>query len=61
MALNSDVLNVVAGLDTERVVKLLTSRQLLDTDAGNAVLGHLAGVHPERYQAVMTALGRDEL
>lgn len=61
MALNRNVLDVVAGMDTGRIVGLLTSRQLLDTEAGDAILGHMAGNHPGEYEAVMAALGRAEV
>lgn len=56
--LTPDTLATFASLDTSRQASILADHQLLDTDAGDAVMGHLAGVHPERYDALVVALAR---
>lgn len=58
MALNKDHLSAFARLDTRKQVAAL-KRCGIDTEAADAVLGHLAGNHPERYGALRTALDRD--
>ncbi len=56
--LQSDTLAVFARLDTSRQVSILTQSQTLDTPEGDAVLGHLAGNHPDEYRALVIALAR---
>lgn len=58
--LTTAILENLAQRDTAEVVDILRSRQLVDTDAGDAVLGYLAGNHPDRYRAVIVALARGE-
>lgn len=54
--LTSQVLDTFSTLDTARQVAILTGSQLLDTPPGDAVMGRLAGSHPERFDALVTAL-----
>ena len=56
--LQSDTLAVFASLNTSRQVNILTQSQTLDTPEGDAVLGHLAGNHPDEYRALVIALAR---
>ena len=53
--LTPDVLRTFATLDTSRQVTIL-HRVGLETDAADKVLGHLAGNHPDRYDALRVAL-----
>ena len=57
--LTPKVADVFAREDTERQVSILKGSQLLDTEVGDALMGHLAGSHPERYSALIVALARD--
>lgn len=47
-------------LDTNRQVAAL-KRCGLETEATDKVMGHLAGLYPDRFQALSTALERAEL
>lgn len=50
-----------ATMDTSRQVNILRQTQTLDTDASDRLLGHLAGMHPARYDALRSALNRLDL
>lgn len=58
--LTPKVVDAFALEDTQRQVSILHGTQLLDTPAGDEILGHLAGSHPERYRALIVALARRE-
>jgi hypothetical protein len=57
--LSADTLAAFAALDTARQVAVLVNHQVLDTPAGDAVMGHLAGNHPARFTALLDALHRE--
>lgn len=59
MALSPDHLAAFARLDTSKQVAAL-KRCGIETEAADMVLGHLAGNHPARYEALNIALARDE-
>jgi hypothetical protein len=59
--LTPQVLDTFVTMDTGDVVRVLRDHQLLDTDAGDAVLGYMAGNHPTRYLALLSALDRAEV
>lgn len=54
-------LDAFALLDTTRQHEILVKHQVLDTPAGDRVLGHLAGAHPERYTALIASLARGDV
>lgn len=60
MALKAEHLAAFARLDTRKQVAAL-KRCGIDTAAADDVLGHLAGMHPDRYSALKTALERDDM
>lgn len=59
--LTRPILETFATQDTAVVVDTLRRTQVLDTETGDAVLGYLAGNHPERYAAVLAMLDSDEV
>lgn len=56
MALTESVLTTFARLSTRRQVDAI-KRAGIETEAADVVLGHLAGNHPDRYRALLVALG----
>lgn len=57
--LTPSILDVFANLDTTEQVRVFRTRQLTDTTAADAVLGYMAGMHHDRYTALIDALGRE--
>lgn len=55
--LTPETLDAFAQKDTRFIADTLVNYQLMDTDAGDAVLAALAN-HPERKRAVMRSLKR---
>lgn len=60
MALNHSHLAAFARMDTRKQVAAL-KRCGIETGAADAVLGFLAGNHPDRYRALTVALERDDM
>ncbi len=59
--LKHDVIDLLAFRDTSELVDILRSNQLIDTDAGDALMGHFAGHYPDQYAALVVALARGEV
>lgn len=55
--ITADVLTSFARLDTSKQVTVL-KRVGIDTEAADKVLGHLAGMYPERYDILLAHLHR---
>ena len=59
--MSPEALHSFAAMDTGKQVTILYQSSALETEAGDTLLGHLAGNYPERYSALMDALGREEI
>lgn len=57
----SDAITRFAAMDTAEQVKVLRRASALDTPAGDILMGSLAGMYPDRYAALMTAIERLEV
>lgn len=58
----TDAVRVFATLDTEAQVQVLRRADGgYGSSATETVLGHLAGMHPDRYAALMAAMSREGL
>lgn len=56
MALTESVLTTFARMSTRRQADAIR-RAGVDTEVTDVVLGHLAGNYPDRYRALLVALG----